>query len=61
MRTYIRLVVEVARAETRCDFCPWVIAEYSSVYMPTIGAVPLGRYCNADHAERSQSAEVVAP
>ncbi len=56
MRPHIRLVRRVARAETRCSWCPWVVAPYSPVYEPTIGGVALGRYCCPDHAERSTPA-----
>jgi hypothetical protein len=58
MMPHIRLVRTVARAETRCCWCPWVIAPLSSVYSPTIGGVALGRYCSHDHAERSVTAPV---
>ena len=58
MKPHIRLVRAVARASTRCHFCPWVVAPYSPVYEPTIGGVALGRYCSHDHAELAMSAPV---
>lgn len=56
MKVHIRLVRSVARAATRCSYCPWSIQPYSPVYEPTVGGVALGRYCSSDHAERSTMA-----